>query len=211
MIRILLIDDHAVVRAGYHRFLERNEDLKVVAEAADAEHAYAQFRQHKPDVSICDLSMPGAGGLTVIRRIVGLDRLARILVFSMHEDAVFAVRSLQAGARGYVTKNCEPETLVEAVRQIHAGRSYFSPDIAQRLALGRGDADPLSVLSAKEFEVFRLIAEGRSVTDIAFALSLSQKTVANYQALIKEKLGATTTTALVHIALRNGVIAPTGQ
>jgi DNA-binding NarL/FixJ family response regulator len=211
MIRILLVDDHAVVRAGYHRFLERNEDLNVVAEAADAEQGYSRFRQHKPDISIVDLSMPGAGGLILIRRIVALDPLARVLVFSMHEDAVFASRSLQAGACGYVTKSCEPETLVEAVRQIHAGRRYLSPDMARRLAPGRGDADPLAVLSVKEFEVFRLIAEGRSVADIAVALSLSQKTVANYQALIKEKLGANTTTALVHIALRNGVITPGGQ
>ena len=210
MIRVLLIDDHAVVRAGYHRFLERSEDLEVVAEAANAEQGYVEFRRHEPDVSIVDLSMPGAGGLTLIRRIVAYEPLARVLVFSMHEDAVFAARSLQAGARGYVTKNSEPETLIEAVRQICAGRIFLSPDIAQRLALGSGDAGPLAVLSAKEFEVFRLIAEGRSLADIAAALSLSQKTVANYQALIKEKLNATTTAALVHIALRNGVITPPG-
>ena len=210
MIRILLIDDHAVVRAGYHRFLERSADVRVIAEAADAEQGYTQFRQHEPDVSIVDLSLPGAGGLTLIRRIVAHAPLVRVLVFSMHTDAVFAARSLRAGARGYVTKNSEPETLVEAVRQIYAGRNFLSPDIAQRLALGRGGADPLSVLSAKEFEVFRLIAEGRSVAAIAAALSLSQKTVANCQTMIKEKLGAGTTAALVHVALRHGVIAPPG-
>ena len=210
MIRILLVDDHAVVRSGYHRYLERSEDLVVVAEAANAEQGYAEFRRHEPDVSIVDLSMPGAGGLTLIRRIVACEPLARVLVFSMHEDAVFAARSLQAGARGYVTKNSEPETLIEAVRRICAGRIFLSPDIAQRLALGSGDTGPLAVLSAKEFEVFRLIAEGRSLADIAAALSLSQKTVANYQALIKEKLNASTTAALVHIALRNGVITPPG-
>jgi DNA-binding NarL/FixJ family response regulator len=210
VIRVLLIDDHAVVRAGYHRFLERSADVRVVAEAADAEQGYAQFRQYEPDVSIVDLSMPGAGGLALTRRILAHQPLARVLVFSMHEDALFAARALQAGARGYVTKNSAPETLVEAVHQIYAGRSFLSPDIAQRLALGGGDADPLAVLSAKEFEVFRLIAEGHSVAAIAAALSLSQKTVANYQTLIKEKLGATTTAALVHVALRHGVIAPSG-
>jgi DNA-binding NarL/FixJ family response regulator len=210
MIRILLIDDHAVVRAGYHRFLERHEDLSVVAEAADAEQGYALFRQYSPDISIVDLSMPGAGGLTLIPRILGHDTLARVLVFSMHEDAVFAARSLQAGARGYVTKSCTPETLVEAVRHIFAGRSFLSPDISQRLMLRSAETHPLAVLSAKEFEVFRLIAEGRSVADIAVALCLSQKTVANYQTLVKEKLGAGTTAALVHVALRHGVIVPPG-
>jgi len=210
MIRILLIDDHAVVRAGYHRFLERSEDVRVVAEAANAEQGYIEFRQHEPDISIIDLSMPGSGGLALIRRIIAHEPLASVLVFSMHEEAVFAARSLQAGARGYVTKNSAPETLIEAVRQIHAGHSFLSPDIAQRLALGSGDTDPLAVLSAKEFDVFRLIAEGRSVADISDALSLSQKTVANYQTLIKEKLGAHTTTALVHVALRHGVISSPG-
>lgn len=210
MIRILLIDDHAVVRAGYHRFLERSADFSVVAEAADAEQGYTEFRRHEPDISIVDLSMPGAGGLTLIRRIVAHEPLARVLVFSMHEEAVFAARALQAGARGYVTKNSAPETLVDAVHQVYAGRSYLSPDMAQRLALGGGDAGPLAALSAKEFEIFRLIAGGQSVAAIAASLSLSQKTVANYQTLIKEKLGATTTAALVHVALRHGVITPSG-
>jgi DNA-binding NarL/FixJ family response regulator len=210
MIRLLLVDDHAVVRAGYHRFLERSEDVRVVAEAADAEQGYLLFRQHTPDIAVVDLSMQGAGGLELIRRIVAHESLARVLVFSMHEEGIFAERAFQAGARGYVTKQSAPEILVEAVRQVHAGRSFLSPDMAQRLVLGRGDANPLAVLSGKEFEIFRLLAEGRPVADIALALSLSQKTVANYQTLIKEKLGATTTAALVHIALRHGVIAPPG-
>jgi len=208
MIRLLLVDDHAVVRAGYHRFLERSDDVRVVAEAADAEQGYLLFRQHAPDISVVDLSMQGAGGLELIRRIVAHESLARVLVFSMHEEGVFAERAFQAGARGYVTKQSAPETLVEAVHQVHAGRNFLSPDMAQRLVLGRGNANPLAVLSGKEFEVFRLLAEGRAVADIALALSLSQKTVANYQTLIKEKLGATTSAALVHIALRHGVIAP---
>jgi len=210
MIRILLVDDHAVVRSGYHRFLERSDDVSVVAEAADAEQGYLLFRQHAPDISIVDLSMPGAGGLELIRRIVAQEPLARVLVFSMHEEAVFADRAFQAGARGYVTKQSAPETLVKAVRQVYAGRSFLSADMAQRLAFGGYDKAPLSVLSTKEFEVFRLIAEGLSVADIAAALRLSQKTVANYQTLIKDKLGASTTAALVHIALRHGVIAPPG-
>lgn len=208
MIRILLVDDHAIVRAGYHRFLERSEDMRVVAEAADAEKGYALFCRHAPDVSVVDLSMPGASGFDLIHRMVARESSARVLAFSMHDNALFATRALQAGARGYVTKNSAAEALVEALRCVHAGRSYLSPDVARHLALGNPAADPVAVLSAKEFEVFRLVAEGRSIAEVAVVLTLSQKTVANYQTLIKDKLGAATTTALVHVALRHGVIRP---
>jgi len=212
VIRVLLVDDHAVVRAGYRRFLEGGEQgsdpVSVVAEAANAEAGYSLFREHAPDVSVVDLSLAGAGGFELIRRMIAHQPLARALVFSMHDDAISATRALRAGARGYVTKHSAPGILVDAVRQVHAGRSFLSPDIAQRLAIHSGGGDPLAALSAKEFEVFRLIAEGRSIANIAAALSLSQKTVANYQALIKDKLGAGTTAALVHLALRHGLIAP---
>ncbi|MFA7279841.1 MAG: response regulator transcription factor [Sterolibacterium sp.] len=207
MIRILLIDDHAVVRSGYRRFLERSTDIRVVAEAENAEQGYLEFRQQQPDVTVLDLSMPGSGGLALIRKLIAHEPQACILVFSMHEEAVFAARSLQAGARGYVTKNSAPETLIEAVRRVHAGHSFLSPDIAPRL-LGSAEADPLAVLSVKEFDIFRLIAEGQTLAEISEAMNLSQKTVANYQTLIKEKLGAPTIAALVHVALRHGVLTP---
>lgn len=206
MIRILLVDDHAVVRAGYQRFLERTSDIVVAAEAADAEQAYDLFCREAPDVSVIDLSMPGAGGIDLIGRIASRQPTARTLAFSMHDDPLFATRALQAGAQGYVTKNSAPETLVEAIRAVHAGNTFISPDIAQRLVLGHAEANPLAALSAKEFEVFRLLAEGHSVADVAATLNLSQKTAANYQTLIKDKLEARTTAALVHIALRHGVI-----
>jgi DNA-binding NarL/FixJ family response regulator len=209
MIRILLIDDHAVVRSGYRRFLERSADIRVVAEAENTEQGYLEFREHQPDVTILDLSMPGSGGLALIRRIIAHEPQACILIFSMHEEAVFAARSLQAGARGYVTKNSAPETLIEAVRRVFAGHSFLSPDIASRL-LGGAEADPLAVLSAREFDIFRRIAEGQTLADISEAMNLSQKTVANYQTLIKEKLGVPTIAALVHIALRHGVLTPPG-
>jgi DNA-binding NarL/FixJ family response regulator len=208
MIRILLVDDHAVVRAGYHRFLERRQDVQVVAEAADTEEGFSQFLRFAPDVSVVDLSMPGMGGLELIRRMIARDSSARVLVFTMHEQAVYATRALQAGAQGFVTKRSPPEMLLEAVLSLHLGRSFLSPDIAQELSLNGGDDGPLGSLSAKEFEVFRLIAEGQSVAEIATVLSLSQKTVANYQTIIKEKLGVSNSAALVHFALRSGVLTP---
>lgn len=210
MIRILLIDDHAVVRAGYRRFLERSKQVTVVAEGENAEQGYALFRQQAPDVSIVDLSMPGVGGLELIRRIMAHEPQARVLVFSMHEEAVFAERALQAGACGYVTKQSPPEVLVEAVHEVHAGRRFLSPGIAQQLTLGQLGTHSITALSAKEFEVFRLIAQGQSVANVANTLKLSLKTVANHQTQVKEKLGASTTTALVHIAFRHGVIALSG-
>jgi len=209
LIRILLIDDHAVVRAGYRRFLERSPDIKVAAEAENAEQGYQVFREQRPDVTILDLSMPGSGGLALLRRIIAHEPQACILVFSMHDQAVFAARSLQAGARGYVTKNSAPETLIEAVLRVFSGHSFLSPDIAPKLLDG-ASADPFAVLSAKEFDIFRLIANGQTLGEISAAMNLSQKTVANYQTLIREKLGATTSAALVHIALRHGVLTPPG-
>ena len=207
MIRILLIDDHAVVRAGYRRFLEHGDGMLVVGEAEDAEQGYALFRQHQPDVCVIDLSMPGVGGLELIRRISNQAPNASLLAFSMHQEPVFAQRALQAGARGYVTKQSAPDILVQAVHELHAGRRFISQDIAHELAYGQPSLNPSSILSPREFDVFRLIAEGMSVLEVAERLCLSQKTVANHLTQLKDKLGATNTVALVHLALRHNVIA----
>lgn len=206
MIRILLVDDHAVVRAGYNRFLALHDDVQVVAEASDGETGYAAFCLHQPDVSVVDISMAGMGGIELMRRMVAREPKARALAFSMHDDPLFVTRALQAGARGYVTKSSDPDTLVQAVRQVRAGQIYLSADVAERMATARKGSDPVSVLSAKEFEVFRLFAQGHASHEVAEALSLSPKTVANYKTQVKDKLGATTTAALVHIALRFGVL-----
>jgi two-component system invasion response regulator UvrY len=206
-IRIMLVDDHAIVRAGFRRLLEQQPDYHVVAEAADAERAYALFVEHEPDIVVLDLSMPGASGLETIRRIIVRQPAARILVFSMHEDASLAERAIQLGARGYVTKSSAPETLAAAVAEVVAGGLALSPDIAQSLAILKvtGEANPMNVLSAREFEIFRLLATGESVVAIASLLSLSSKTVANYHSLIKQKLGITTDVELVLLAQRQQV------
>ena len=209
MIRILLVDDHAVVREGYRRFLERSDDLRVVGEAEDADTGFQQWSHCQPDVTVVDLSMRGAGGMKLLARIVARSPEARCLVFSMHEGALVAQRALEAGACGYVTKSSQPEVLVQAVRAAHAGRIYLGADIVQsRLALA-DDARRLAALTGKEHEIFRLLAQGRAVTDIAQLLHLSSKTVANHQSQIRDKLGLATPAALVHLALRHGVIHAT--
>jgi two-component system invasion response regulator UvrY len=206
--RIMLVDDHAIVRSGFRRLLEQQPNYYVVAEAGDAENAYALFVEHEPDVVVLDLSMPGVSGLDLVRRMTVRRPTARILVFSMHEDASLAERAIQLGARGYVTKSSAPEVLASAVADMMAGRVAFSPDIAQALAMlrvtGEGD-DPLTALSAREFEIFRLIARGQTVASIATLLSLSAKTVANYHSLIKQKLGIASDVELVLLAQRRNI------
>jgi two-component system invasion response regulator UvrY len=207
-VRVLLVDDHAVVREGYRRLLERTPEIEVVAEAATGEDAYRVFCELNPDVVVMDINLPGMSGIEAARRMLAREPDARVLMFSMHEDALFGSRALQAGARGYVTKASAPEVLVEAVKAVSAGRLYISHDMAQELALQTvpGQDLPLNALSPREFEVFRLLAEGKSVADIARILSLSQKTVANYQSLIKQKLDADTSAQMVWIALKRGLV-----
>jgi DNA-binding NarL/FixJ family response regulator len=206
-IRIMLVDDHAIVRAGFRRLLEQQPGCHVVAEAADADRAYALFVEHDPDVIVLDLSMPGVSGLDAIRRIMARKPSAKILVFSMHEDATLAERAIQLGARGYVTKSSAPETLASAVADVVQGRLALSRDIARSLAVLKIAADdsPVNVLGAREFEIFRLLAAGQSVAAIATLMSLSTKTVANYHSLIKQKLGISTDVELVLLAQRHKV------
>lgn len=207
-LRILLVDDHAVVRAGFKTLLENHGDLAVVAEADSGETACRAFVDHAPDLVIMDLSMPGAGGLEAIRRIVSRASDARVLVFSMHEDTLFVEQALQAGARGYIGKSSAPTVLVEAVRQIANGNLYIDPDIAQRLAFQKtkGNDSPFRALSTREFEIARLLAEGLSVNAIANRLALSYKTVANYATQIKAKLDVDTGAELTRLAIRHGIV-----
>jgi len=205
---ILLVDDHAVVREGYRSMLQKQPGLRVVAEAADGAEAYRLFKEVRPDLVIMDLSMPGVGGIEGIRRIRQWDRGARILVFTMHENAGFAVQAIRAGARGYVTKSSPPEILLRAVMDVLAGGIAISPDIDHELALSRlsGERAAADVLTAREFEVMQMLLAERSTEDIAAALHLSPKTVANLHSLIKDKLGVATDIELVRLALRQGLL-----
>lgn len=207
-LKILLVDDHAVVRAGYRTLLDDVPGLDIIGEADNGDMAVKMFVELSPDVAIMDLSLPGIGGLEAIRRIVQRRPDARILAFSMHEDTVFVEQALQAGARGYITKSSAPNVLVEAVRQVAAGGMYLDPDVAQRLAFQktRGASSPMAGLSTREFEIFCLLAEGETVNDIAKRLSLSGKTVANYATQIKSKLDVNTVAEIARLAIRHGFV-----
>ncbi len=207
-IEVLLVDDHAVVREGYRRLLEQTEDIRVLAEAGNGEDAYRLFCELRPKVVVMDISLPRISGIEVTRRMVARDPAARILVFSMHEDVVFASRALAAGARGYIAKSAAPEVLVEAIRRIAVGQSFVDHEMAQKLALQRvgSDPDPVSVLTEREFEVFRLLAQGQPVAEIARILNLTAKTVANHQSALRQKLGVDNAAQLVRLAARHGLI-----
>ncbi|MFO1273402.1 MAG: response regulator transcription factor [Rubrivivax sp.] len=211
MIRVLVVDDHPVVRAGYGRLLEQDGDIRVVAEAADAREGAAQWLRHEPDVTVADLSMPGGGGLELLRRVLARSSSARVLIFSMHDTQAVVQRAFETGACGYLTKASAPEGLVDAVRVLAAGRCYLAPELpAGWMVRGRGadDGHALAQLSGREFDVFRLLALGRSAGECAAELALSAKTVANHQSAIKAKLGVSTSAAMAHLALQLGVIAP---
>lgn len=208
VIKVILADDHAVVRSGLRRLLEQSNFVEVVAEADSGEQAYQLYGEYLPDVLVMDMSMPGMGGLEALRRVLSRYPNARVVIFSMHENASFATQALSAGARGYVAKSGAAEDLIKALREVSSGKSYLSPSVAQKIVLQNmsGSEDPTKRLSAREFEVFRLIAEGNNVDDIAEILKISQKTVANYQTLLKQKLGVNSPVELVRLAIRFGVI-----
>jgi two-component system, NarL family, invasion response regulator UvrY len=209
-VRVLLVDDHAVVREGYRRLLERHGDIAVVGEAADAATAHSLFCCLDPQIVVMDITLPGTSGIEAMRRMLVCKPATRVLIFSMHEDAIFAKRALQAGAFGYVTKGSAPNVLVEAVHSVASGRKYLSPDVAHKLALRDLTTDPTAAdgLSVREFEVLRLLAQGRSVKEIAESMVLNPKTVANHQSAIKQKLGAETAIQLLRIAQQLGLEPP---
>jgi DNA-binding NarL/FixJ family response regulator len=211
VIRLLLVDDHPVVRAGYQRLLEQSGEMAVVAQAGGVDEACALFASHTPDLTITDLAMPGSGGLELIRRLRERAADARVLVFSMHDSELLVGRALELGARGFVTKRCAPEHLIEAVHAVMAGQRHLSPDLPQLFLQGRAPADPLGALTQREFEVFNQLARGESLADCARSLHLSPKTVSNLQTLIKEKLGLGTSAAMAHFAIRHGLIGAGGR
>jgi len=209
-VSVLLVDDHAVVREGYSRLLERHGDIKVIGEAGDAATAHSLFCCLDKWHVVMDISMPGTSGIEAMRRMLLYKAEARVLVFSMHEDVIFVRRALQAGAFGYVTKASAPNVLVQAIHAIASGKRYLSPEIAQKLALREfaTDKDAAGSLSAREFEVLRLLTQGQSIREIAESLGLNAKTVANHQSVIKQKLGVETAIQLLTKAGQLGLVPP---
>ena len=202
MTTILLVDDHALVRAGVKRLLATLPQAEVL-EAADGREALALLRQKRPDLVILDLNLPGLGGLELLRRMVHAGA-GPVLVLSMHGEPLYAKRALEAGAAGYMTKNASPDELLTAVRRVTAGGRYVEAELAQALADPAAGA-PLDSLTARELEIMRLLAGGASLAEIAAAVGVGYKTVANNCVQIKSKLGVTRTADLVRLAIETGV------
>ncbi len=200
--KILVVDDHAIVRDGLTRLLESDDDHQVV-QAADGRQALGLSRTLRPDLIILDLNLPGLGGLELLRRLVQ-SGAGKILVLSMHAEPLYARRALEAGAAGYVSKNAAPDELLAAVRRVAGGRRYVEAEIAQALALG-ATPEAVDALNLRELEIMRLLAGGASLAEIAAALGVGYKTIANTLSLIKSKLGVARTADLVRLAIDTGI------
>jgi two-component system invasion response regulator UvrY len=204
-VKILIVDDHAVVRDGLRRLLARFEGAEI-SEAATGREALTLIQRLAPDLVILDLHLPGIGGIELVRRLIGASPQLRILVFSMHAEKMYAARALQAGARGYVSKNASPEELQTAMQRLLEGGRYVERDIATELAThGSVEADPWNRLSERDLEILRLLSEGRSLEQIGTAIGISYKTVANTCTQIKAKLGVARTADLVRLSIEMGV------
>lgn len=208
-IKVMLVDDHAVVRAGYRFLLAYNKDIEVIAEAGDGQTALDMLTDLQPDVLVIDLTMPGLHGLEVLRQLQANNSPCKVLVFTMHENPAFVEQALQSGASGYLSKNSAPETLVAAIRSIAAGSPYIDASIAQNMVVQqtRERGSHFEGLTNREFQILCLFAEGLSVEDIASKLTLSSKTIANYLTLIKDKLQVNSTQELVRLAISKGLVS----
>jgi two-component system invasion response regulator UvrY len=208
--RVMLVDDHAVVRMGFRLLLQATDDIEVVAEADSGEAACQRVPEVRPDVVVMDIAMPGMGGIEAVKRLLAHDREVRFLALSAHEDTSHPRRALKAGALGYLSKRGAPETLIEAIRTIARGRRYLDPQIAQRMAVQdlEGGGNPTEQLSEREFEVFVQLARGQSVNQIAENLKLASSTVGTHLYNIKQKLGVQNQAELTLLAVRHGLIEP---
>ena len=209
MIRVLLADDHAIVRAGLKEILADTGDIAVAGEATNGQEVLARVREHDYDVVVLDMSMPGRNGIELIKLVKAEKPGLRILVLSMHSEEQYAVRALKAGASGYLSKESAADQLVAAIRRIAGGGAYVTPETAERLALGaapRPETAPHTLLSDREFQVFRMIAGGKSVGEVARELSLSAKTVSTHKARIMEKMGLANQAQLIRYALEHNIL-----
>ena len=209
-IKVLLVDDHSVVRMGFKMLIEAESDMEVISEAESGEDGIKVFKELKPDLVVMDITMPGIGGLESIERILAYDKNAKILVLSAHEDSVHPKRVLNAGALGYLTKRSAAEELIKAIRSVHSGKKFLEADIAQQMAITQlsGENNPVEVLSDREFEVFMALANGKSTNEIAETMHLSPRTVGTHLYNIKQKLNANNSAEIALIAIRCGLLEP---
>ena len=212
MIKVLLADDHSIVRAGLRRIVEESGEMHVVAEAANGQEAIQLVNETAPDVAVVDISMPGLDGLEVIAQLQALKPKLPILVLTMHEEGQYVVRAIQAGAMGYLTKQSAPEQLVKAIRKIYDGQRYITDEAAESLALrvakGSNGKSPLDSLSMRELQVLRRLAMGHTNREIANAYHISIKTVDTYRARLLKKLGLRNNAELSRFAIQNRLIEP---
>ena len=212
LIKVLLADDHSIVRAGLRRLVEESEDMEVVAEAADGREAIRLVQQTMPDVAVIDISMPGMDGLEVVQQLQTLYPQKPILILTMHEEAQFVVRAIEAGAMGYITKQSAPEQLVKAIRKVYAGSRYLTEDAVESLALrvarGTSDRSSLDFLSTRELQVLRRLALGHTNREIAAAYNISVKTVDTYRFRLLNKLNLRNNADLTRFAIQNRLIEP---
>jgi len=209
MIRVLVADDHAVVRQGLKQILGDTPEIRIAGEATNGKEALDKVRAEAWDVVILDISLPDHNGLDILKQLKSERPKLPVLVLSMYSEDQFAVRVLKAGAGGYLTKDSAPDDLVRAIRKVVSGGTYVSAFLAERLAFGIGDDSsklPHETLSDREFQVLRLIAAGKSVKEIAAELSLSAKTVSTYRARTLEKMNLKTNAELIHYAIQNHLI-----
>ncbi|MFW5431231.1 MAG: response regulator [Methylophilaceae bacterium] len=209
-IKVMLVDDHAVVRMGFKMLLETTSDIKVIAEAESGEDAIKSFQEHNPDVIVMDITMPGIGGMEAMERILAKESATKILVLSAHEDSVHPKRVLNIGAMGYLTKRSAAEELIKAIHSVAKGTKYIEASIAQQMAIQQlsGEQNPVDVLSEREFEVFMSLAKGKTTNEIAETLFLSPRTVGTHLYNIKQKLNASNSAEIALIAMRSGLIDP---
>ncbi|HDO1319974.1 TPA: UvrY/SirA/GacA family response regulator transcription factor [Aeromonas veronii] len=209
MINVFLVDDHELVRTGIRRILEDVRGIKVVGEAQSGETAVTFCRQHHPDVILMDMNMPGIGGLEATRKILRIRPDVRIIVLTIHSENPFPTKVMQAGAAGYLTKGAAPDEMIQAIRLVHSGQRYISPEIAQQMALSQfasADENPFKSLSERELQIMMMITKGQKVTDISEQLNLSPKTVNSYRYRLFSKLGINGDVELTHLAIRYGML-----
>lgn len=210
MIRVLLADDHSIVRSGLRRIVEESEDMEVIAEAADGREAIQQVHKTLPDVAIIDISMPGIDGLEVVSQLRSFYPKLPIIILTMHEEEQYVVRAIEAGAMGYITKRSAPEQLVKAIRKVHAGFRYLTEDAAEllavRVAKGAMGRSPLDALSMRELQVLRRLALGHTNREIAESYCISIKTVDTYRSRLLKKLNLRNNAELSRFAIQNRLI-----
>lgn len=209
IIKVLLADDHDLVRTGLRRLLEDNTDIEVIAEATTGEEAVSLSRQHNPQVVLMDINMPGMGGIEATKKILHYSETTKVIVVTMNDDEILAQKLLKLGAAGYLTKGCKVNEIIHALKEVTANRRYITPEIAQQLALSQSrpddDQSPFKDLSERELQVMMMVLEGRKTNEISDNLCLSPKTISTYRHRLFSKLGIQSDVELTKMAIRHGL------